>query len=126
MQIFETEISKKRKAHYSPAVAHGGILYVSGQLSIDPATMSLPEGGVRAHAKQALANLDAVLNLAGAKRQNVLMCRVYTPDVAFWDEIDDEYANFFGDHKPARVVVPTTGLHFGCLVEIEAQVALGE
>lgn len=124
MQKYETELSKKRKAHYTPAIAHGGVLYVSGQLSIEPVSMQLPEGGVRAHARQALANLDAVIRLAGARRENVIMCRVYTPDVAFWDEIDDEYAKFFGEHKPSRVVVPTTGLHFGCLVEIEAQVAL--
>lgn len=126
MKIYETELSKNRKAHYSPAIEHGGILYVSGQLSIDLTTMKLPNGGAREHARQALANLQAVLDEAGAKKENVLMCRVYTPDVAFWDEIDDEYAKFFGSHKPARVVVPTTGLHFGCLVEIEAQVAMIE
>ena len=124
MKKIETAHSKNKKAHYVPAISHGGVLYVSGQLSIDPATMKLPNGGVREHAKKALANLAEVLEAAGAKRQNVLMCRVYTPDVAYWDEIDDEYAKFFGEHKPARVVVPTSGLHFGCLVEIEAVVAV--
>ncbi|EAU01253.1 MULTISPECIES: RidA family protein [Campylobacter] len=126
MKFYQTEASKKKKAHYVPAMEHAGILYVSGQLSIDLRAMKLPEGGARAHARQALANLDEVLRLAGAKRQDVLMCRVYTPDVAFWDEIDDEYAKFFGEHKPARVVVPTSGLHFGCLVEIEATVAMSQ
>ncbi|MGG7047759.1 MULTISPECIES: RidA family protein [unclassified Campylobacter] len=124
MKIFETELSKHRKAHYSPAVQYGDVLYISGQLSIDPATMQLPQGGAREHAKQALKNLEAVMQLAGTKKEDVIMCRVYTPDVAFWDDIDDEYAKFFGAHKPARVVVPTSGLHFGCLVEIEAQVAI--
>ena len=52
------------------------------------------------------------------------MCRIYTPDIDFWDEIDDEYALFFGEHKPARVVVPTNKLHFGCLLEIEATAIL--
>ncbi|MBR8462074.1 RidA family protein [Campylobacter sp. faydin G-140] len=126
MKIYETKISKKKKAHYAPAVEHNGILYVSGQLSLDPATGDLPQGGVREHTRAALANLDTVLRFVGAKRERVIMCRVYTPDVAFWDEIDDEYAAFFGTHKPARVVVPTTKLHFGCLVEIEAMVAVGE
>lgn len=124
MKKIETKHSKAKKAHYVPAIEHNGILYVSGQLSIDPETMQLPKGGAREHARQALANLQAVLDEAGAKKENVLMCRIYTPEVAFWDEIDDEYALFFGDHKPARVVVPTSGLHFGCLVEIEAQVAM--
>lgn len=124
MKKIETQSSKNRKAHYTPAIEHGGILYVSGQLSIDMASMQLPKGGAREHARQALANLQAVLTEAGAKKENVIMCRVYTPDIAFWDDIDDEYAKFFGEHKPARVVVPTSALHFGCLVEIEAQVAM--
>ncbi|WP_170019307.1 RidA family protein [Campylobacter sp. RM16190] len=124
MKKIETQSSKNRKAHYTPAIEHNGILYVSGQLSIDMASMQLPKGGAREHARQALANLQAVLTEAGAKKENVIMCRVYTPDIAFWDDIDDEYAKFFGEHKPARVVVPTSALHFGCLVEIEAQVAM--
>ncbi|MBE2986151.1 RidA family protein [Campylobacter sp. RM12920] len=124
MEIFQTQLSKTRKAHYSPAVLHGDILYVSGQLSIDPVTMKLPNGGVREHTQQALKNLQAVLDLSNAKKENIIMCRVYTPNVEFWDEIDDEYAKFFGEHKPARAVVPTSTLHFGCLVEIEAQVAM--
>ncbi|WP_258035408.1 RidA family protein, partial [Campylobacter concisus] len=47
-----------------------------------------------------------------------------TPDIDFWDEIADEYALFFGDHKPARVLVPTNKLHFGCLLEIDATALL--
>ena len=65
-----------------------------------------------------------MLKLANASRNDILMCRIYTPDIDFWDEIDDEYALFFGDHKPARVVVPTNKLHFGCLLEIEATAIL--
>ena len=87
MKIYETEISKKKKAHYSLATEHNGILYIS-------------------------------------TRNDILMCRIYTPDIDFWDEIDDEYALFFGEHKPARVVVPTNKLHFGCLLEIEATAIL--
>ena len=126
MKFNQPEASKNKNALCVPAMENAGILYVSGQLSIVLRAMKLPEGGARAHARQALANLDEVLRLAGAKRQDVLMCRVYTPDVAFWDEIDDEYAKFFGEHKPDRVVVPTSGLHVGCLVEIEATVAMSQ
>lgn len=118
------QINASRKAHYSDAIEHNGILYISGQLSIDKCTLKPAVGGAREHMILALANLDEILKAANAKRENVIMCRIYTPDIAFWDEIDDEYAKFFGKHKPARVVVPTTGLHFGCLVEIEAQVAI--
>jgi len=98
MKIYETEISKKKKAHYSLATEHNGILYISGQLSMDPETRQIPEG-LKAQTRQALKNLDNVLKLANATRNDILMCRIYTPDIDFWDEIDDEYALFFGDHN---------------------------
>ena len=126
MQFINTASSGRGAAHYSAGVIHNGLLYVSGQLSIDPATGEVPEGGVAAETRQALLNLEAVLKAAGAKKTDVIQCRVYTPDVDFWNEINAVYAEFFGDHKPARCVVPTTRLHFGCLVEIEAVAALEE
>ena len=118
--------SSRSGAHYSPGVVHNGLLYVSGMLSVDPATGTVAAGGVAAETRQALSNLEAVLSAAGVKKTDVLQCRVYTPNVDFWDEINSVYADFFGDHKPARCVVPTTRLHFGCLVEIEAVAVVRE
>lgn len=110
----------ENKGHYSPGIVSNGMLYVSGQLSIDPDTRLLPEGGIEAHARQALANLDRVLREAGLGRDSVVLCRVYIADMDGWDTVNRIYAEFFGTHKPARVIVPTGRLHFGCLVEIEA------
>jgi reactive intermediate/imine deaminase len=115
---------KSSPAHYSAAVIHNGLVYVSGQISVDPATGKIPEGGVVAETRQALSNLETVLTAAGAKKTDVLQCRVYTPDVELWGEINAVYAEFFGSHKPARSVVPTTKLHYGCLIEIEAVAAV--
>jgi reactive intermediate/imine deaminase len=117
---FITTDSARSGPHYSPGVVYNGLLYVSGQLSIDPATGAVPPGGVAAETRQALLNLEAVLAAVCAKKTDVIQCRVYTPDVDLWDEINAVYAEFFGDHKPARCVVPTSRLHYGCLVEIEA------
>lgn len=50
----------------------------------------------------------------------MVQCRVYIPDVAYWGKVNKVYSDFFGDHKPARVVVPSRDLHGGALVEIEA------
>jgi len=108
------------KGHYSPGVVSNGMLYISGQLSIDPDTRRLPEGGLEAHARQALANVDRVLREAGLGRDSVVLCRVYIADMEGWDIVNRVYAEFFGTHKPARAVVPVGRLHFGCLVEIEA------
>lgn len=116
----ETKFSVRDGGHYVPAMKHNDVLYISGQLSIDPETGKVPEGGVKAQAEQALANLDLVLREAGAAREDVLHCRVYIPDVAYWPELNQVYGAFFGDHKPARVVVPTNKLYNGCLVEVEA------
>ena len=119
MKLIQTKYSVRDGGHYSPGVECGGMLYISGQLSIDPETGKAPEG-VRAQAAQSLRNLDTVLREAGASREDVVMCRVYLPDVAYWGDLNVEYGKFFGEHKPARVVVPTGPLYGGCLVEIEA------
>lgn len=110
----------ENKGHYSPGVVSNGMLYISGQLSIDPDTRSIPFGGLETQVQQALANLDRVLREAGLGRDSVVLCRIYIADIEGWDIVNRVYAEFFGTHKPARVVVPLGRLHFGCLVEIEA------
>ena len=54
----------------------------------------------------------------------MLQCGIYRPDVAYWDSINEEYVKYFGEHRPARVVVPSGPLHYGSLVEIEALAAV--
>lgn len=107
------------KGHYSHAVASKGMLYVSGQLSIDPDTRLIPQGGLADHVRQALANFDRVLKEAGVDRSEVVQCRIYITDIAGWGEVNALYADFFGTHRPARAIVPVPSLHFGCMVEIE-------
>lgn len=121
-----TEYSVRDGGHYTPGMKYNGMLFISGQLSIDPNTGKVPEGGVKAEAAQALKNLELVLKEADAEKRDVLQCRVYLPDVAYWGEFNEVYAEFFGEHKPARVVVPTNRLYNGCLVEVEAVAAYGK
>ena len=106
--------------HYSPGVISNGTLYIYGQLPIDPATGKITEGGVEPQTRMALANLERVLMSAGSAKEKVVMCRVYIPDMQYWDEVNRLYAEFFGEHKPARAIVPTRELHHGALIEIEA------
>jgi reactive intermediate/imine deaminase len=107
------------KGHYSHGIAAGGMLYISGQLSIDPDTREVPAGGVSDHARLAMDNFDRVLRAAGLGRASVIQCRIYITDISGWDEVNSVYAEFFGEHKPARAIVPVPSLHFGCKVEIE-------
>lgn len=123
MKAVVTEYSVRDGGHYTPGMVHNGTLYISGQLSINPETGKVPEGGFKAEARQALQNLKTVLDAAGVGKNAVLQCRVYIPDVAYWPQLNEEYAAFFGDHKPARVVVPSNNLYNGCLCEIEAVAA---
>ncbi|MEK5485122.1 RidA family protein [Lysinibacillus sp. FSL M8-0355] len=115
-----TQYSSNNGGHYVPGMEFNGILFISGQLSKEPSTGIIPSGGIKEETKQALLNMELVLQGRGLNRNDVLMCRVYTPDVTYWDEINHVYAEFFKDHKPARAIIPTTRLHDDCLVEIEA------
>lgn len=124
MQFINPKYKGENKGHYSAGVLVEGILYVSGQLSLDPDTREVCKGDVRAHTRQALANVERVLKEAGLERKHVFYCRIYTPKAEYWDDINAEYAEFFGDHKPGRIIVTTGELHFGCLVEIEAMADL--
>ena len=116
----------ENKGHYSPGVISKGMLYISGQLSIDLDTRIVPEPDIDAHMALALHNVERVLQAAGLTRDSVVQCRIYVTDIRFWDRVNEVYRQFFGEHKPARIVVPVPALHFGCLVEIEAVAELPE
>ena len=108
------------RGHYSPGMILGNTLYVSGQTSADPATGLPAAGGFEAEMEMALHKLESVLKAAGCTRENVVMCRVYLPSADLWDRVNAVYSAFFGDHRPARIVLPVGRLSKGCQVEIEA------
>ena len=108
------------RGHYSPGMIHNGTLYILGQTSADPATGLPTAGGFEAEMEMALKKLESVLLAAGCTRENVVMCRVYLPSAALWERANRVYSAFFGDHRPARIVLPVGPLSKGCQVEIEA------
>lgn len=116
----DSETKKKSKAHYSSAVVHKGIVYISGQLPMDPQKGTPVGGAIEEQARAALQNLSDVLDAAGSSRDKVLKTTAYIPDISMWGKVNEIYAEFFGNHKPARTVVPSTALHYGCLIEIDA------
>ncbi len=118
MQIISGNASKG--GHYSPGIVSHGMLYISGQLPIDHDSGKLVSGSAAEHTQAALRNMESILAAADLTKESVVLCRVYIPDICLWDEVNRVYAEFYGEHKPARVVVPTRELHHGALVEIEA------
>ena len=110
--------------HYSQAIEHLGLIYVSGQLPINPKSAEKHVGNIEEQTEQALANLEAILRKANSEKNQVLKVTVYISDIALWDRVNSVYARFFGDHRPARAIVPTRELHFGFQIEIEAIAAV--
>ncbi|MEO0469506.1 MAG: RidA family protein [Bacteroidota bacterium] len=119
MKIIQHAEMPHSNGHYSQCIEHNGLLYLSGQLPIQAADRSIPEG-IAAQTELALANVERILLAAGSNRNKVLQMRIYISDISLWDQVNAVYADFFKEHKPARSIVPTRELHFGCLIEIEA------
>lgn len=119
MRIIQTPNMPQSNGHYSQCMEHNGMLYLSGQLPFDPKTRKKPEG-IKAQTQQVLDNIKLILKESGSDLDKVIQMRLYIPDVALWDEVNEVYSDFFGDHKPVRCVVPTRELHFGSLIEVEA------
>lgn len=105
---------------YSHAIEASGLLFISGQLGIDPATGALVPGGVRAEADRALENLKAVLSAAGLGLKDVVKTTVFLADMADFAEVNEVYAGCFPADPPARSAVQVGALPKGGRVEIEA------
>jgi 2-iminobutanoate/2-iminopropanoate deaminase len=110
--------------HYSHAVVHGGIAYLAGQLPHVPGDPDRKPGSIEEQARQVLSNVDHVLQCCGSRRDRVLRCTVYVADIAFWPAVNRVYAEFFGEHRPARSVVPVNELHHGYAIEVEVTAAV--
>ncbi len=124
MKEVESSDAPVPAGHYSQAIEHEGLLYVSGQLPIDPTSGEKREGSIEEQTEQALANLAAILKDGGSDKDHVLKVTVYIADIALWDRVNAVYARFFGEHRPARAVVPTRELHFRFQIEMDAIAAI--
>ena len=124
MKTISTPAAPAPAGHYSQAITHDGLVYVSGQLPIDPATRTPCNGPIEEQTELALRNLAAILESAGSSIDRVLKTTVYVSDIGLWGRVNAAYSTFFGEHRPARSVVPTRELHFGCLIEIDAIAAV--
>ena len=110
--------------HYSQAIVHGGLVYVAGQLPIDPSTRERTVGSMAEQTERTLRNVEAILVAAGSSLDRVLQMTVYISDISQWGEVNSTYARIMGDHRPARAIVPVKELHYGFQIEIQAIGAL--
>jgi len=126
MKVISTQNAPEPAGHYSQAIVHHNIVYVSGQLPIDPKTGEKRTGPIEEQTEQVLNNLSEILKAAGSNLNQVIKTTVYLSDIELWSRVDAVYARFFGEHHPARAVVPTRNLHFGFQIEIEAIAAVNK
>jgi 2-iminobutanoate/2-iminopropanoate deaminase len=106
--------------HYSQAMTYDGIVYVSGQLPIDPQTGEKQLGSIEAQAEQTLKNVAEILKASDSDLSRVLKMTIYISDISLWEAVNSVYARMLGEHRPARAVVPVKDLHHGFQIEIEA------
>jgi len=106
--------------HYSHAASGGGLVFVAGQLPVTGAGQRLTEASFEVQAQQVLSNVQSVLAAAGSDKSRLLQVRVYLDDIENWPAFNQIYAQWIGEARPARAVVPTPPLHFGVKIEVEA------
>ncbi|MBQ3805105.1 MAG: RidA family protein [Prevotella sp.] len=104
---------------YSQAIQVGNLVYTSGQIPIDPATGNLVEGGIKEQARQALKNIQAILQEAGLSMANVIKTTVFMADMNDFADMNAVYGEFFSEPYPARSAVAVKTLPKGALTEIE-------
>ena len=124
MRSIATTAAPTARGHYSQAIVHEGLVFVAGQLPIDPRNPERRAEGFEAQARQVLANVAAILEAAGSGTDRILKATVYIAAIEHWPEFNRVYGEILGEHRPARTVVPVPELHYGYLVEVDVIAAL--
>lgn len=124
IKIIATEHAAKPLGHYSQAIVHQGTVYVATQLGIFPGKPIEPPSSIEEETRAALNNVQAILKAAGSDLHRVLKVMIYIADMQLWDQVNAVYTPFFGDHRPARGVIPCKELHKGFRVAIDVIAAL--
>jgi 2-iminobutanoate/2-iminopropanoate deaminase len=122
-QIIATDRAPKAIGPYSQALVWQGVVFLSGQIPLDPATGQLVEGDIAVQTERVMENLKAVLEAAGSSLDRVLKTTVYLKDIADFPRMNEVYARYFPEQPPARATVEVARLPRDARVEIEAVAA---
>ncbi len=123
-KIFYSENIPRPKGPYSQAIIHNGLLYVSGQIPIDPKTGILIRGSIEEETEAALNNIKAIVEDAGASMKDVIKVTCYLADMDNFERFNNVYKEYFKDEPPARSTIQAGRLPLDVQVEIDAIVAL--
>jgi len=119
IHIVDTKDAPKAVGPYSQAVVHDGVLYASGQIGLNPLTGKLVGDDVLLQARQVTDNLSAVLDEAGASLSDILKVNIFLTDMGDFPGINAVYAEWLGDHRPARATVAVAALPLAAKIEMD-------
>jgi len=123
-KIFYTGKSPKPKGPYSQAVIYNGLLYISGQIPVDPETGLLFRGTIEEETEAVLSNIKIIVEEAGARMEDVLKVTCYLADLNDFERFNSVYKNYFLQDPPARTTIQAGALPLNVQVEVDAVVAL--
>jgi reactive intermediate/imine deaminase len=126
MQKVRIKGAPEPKGHYSPAVVYNGLIFVSGQLAVDPETGEERTDSIEAQTEQCLLNVERVLHAAGSDLRHVLKMTLFVSDEGLWGAVNETYGRILGEHKPARAIIPVGKFRGRFLIEIDAIAAVKE
>ncbi|OIO74229.1 MAG: reactive intermediate/imine deaminase [Zetaproteobacteria bacterium CG1_02_53_45] len=125
IQVIHSDDAPKAVGPYSQAVVSGGVLYASGQIGLVPAQGKLVADDVQSQAGQVTKNLSAVLNEAGVSLTDILKVNIFLTDMADFPLVNEIYAAWLGEHRPARATVAVAALPLGAKVEMDLVARIG-
>ena len=117
-KIIRTDNAPAPIGPYSQAVQFGNLLFISGQVPIDPNTGNVVEGDIKTETTQVMKNLEAILHNAGMDFTNIIKTSIFLMDMGQFAQVNEVYGSYFGEMPPARETVQVSGLPKGVKVEI--------
>jgi 2-iminobutanoate/2-iminopropanoate deaminase len=124
MEKVQTNDAPAAVGHYSQGIVHNGLLFVSGQVATNPKTGEKVVDSIEAQTEWALRNLEAVLVAGDSDLNNVLKMTIYLSDIEYWSAVNGVVAKVYGEHRPARTIIPVGDFGDGLLIEIDAIAAV--
>ena len=118
-KIIETENAPKAVGPYNQAIEVNGTLYISGQIPLNPKTMTVVDGGIKEQTIQVLKNIGAILEAAAYSYNDVVKSTCLLTDISLFKEMNEVYEQFYSENKPSRTTFAVKDLPLGVLVEIE-------
>lgn len=123
-EIIKTDKAPVPIAPYSQGVKSNGLLFVAGQIGLDPATRKLVDGGIEAETIRTMENIKAVAEAAGAKLSDIVNTTIYIKDINNFAKVNEIYGKYFTDDFPARTTVGVANLPGGANIEIAVIIAI--